>query len=88
MIFFFIWSKFLEHTVCFHNFEYYLKIKKLLYPNEEPIEFYKILRSEYKITKENEFVEEHFPILYGIFSSSKRFLRRNVCQKYEAINIP
>ena len=51
------------------NFEYYLEIKHLLYPDQELVKFDKILRSECTIIKENHFGEENFSILYGIFSN-------------------
>ena len=66
----------------FSNFEYYIKIKKFLYPNQESVEFDKILRSECKIRKENYFVEEKFSISFGIYSSIWAFLRNNFVQKY------
>ena len=43
--------------------------QNFLFPDQEPVEFDKILRSECKIRKENDFVEEIFSILCRIFSS-------------------
>ena len=60
----------------------------LLYPDQESVDFDKILRSECKIRKENHFVEKKLSILYGIFSINELFFfRRNFGQKYEVVNI-
>ena len=56
-------------SCVFPNFEYYLKIKHLLYPDQTQAEFDKMLTSKYKIKKENHFVKEIFSFLYGIFTS-------------------
>ena len=57
--------EFLSHGPYFSNTKRVLKFwilcqnQKLLYPNQEPVEFDNILRYGYKIRKENHFVEEY-----------------------------
>ena len=71
----------------FSNFEY-LKIKIFQYPNQEPVEFDKISRSECEIRNfMNNFVEENFSIYIGFFRADQFFLLRNFGQKYEVVNI-
>ena len=49
------------------------QIRKLLYPDHEPVEFDKILTSESKIRKENYFFEENVLILCWNFSNKWLF---------------
>ena len=61
----------------FSNFEHYLKVKNLLYPNQNPVEFNIICRSENKL--ENKIIS-----LKNIFQFYMRFFRVN---KLESIYV-
>ena len=69
----------------FPNFDY-LKIKNLAYPDQKPVEFYKILRSECKIRREYNYVDEIVSILYGIlFRVNELFLRKILVKNMKSI---
>ena len=70
----------------FSNFEYYLKIKNLLYPNQEPVDVDKTFRSKCKFKKKIIFVDDFF--LYEIFSNKRTFFYVEILVKYMKLSIP
>ena len=72
LIVFFSFGLYFSNTKCVFKLEYYLKIKNLLYSNQETVKFDNILRYEIKIRKYNYFVEEIFFRFYmGFFRVNK-----------------
>ena len=84
IVFFFHLVRVSRTQSVFSNSKYQLKIKNLLYPNQEQVEFDQILRFECKIRNENHFVENQ---AWDFFRANEFFLRRNFYQIYEAVNI-
>ena len=67
MLFFFIWSIFLEHKTYFQILNISTKYIFFLYSDQELVKLDKILRSECENRKENHFVEDIFRYYTGLF---------------------